>query len=269
MRKMNKALALCLALAVVSTMCSMAAAASAQPRTIVLGVTPGVHEELAEVVKPIYEAKGYNLKIIVFSDYINPNVALAEGELDVNSYQHYPFLEQFCADRKVNLVKIGNTFIFPMGAYSKRIASISELRRGATVAIPNDPSNGGRALVLLETAGLIKLQDGVGWKATVFDIVSNPLGLRIVELEAAQIPRALDDVDLAFINTNYAMEAGYVPARDAVFLERADSPWVNILAVKAGRENDPALLDLVEAYQSEAVVRYVESKYPGSLVPGF
>ena len=268
MRKMNKALALCLALAVVSTMCSMAAAALAQPRTIVLGVTPGVHEELAEVVKPIYEAKGYTLKIIVFSDYINPNVALDEGELDVNSYQHYPFLEQFCADRKVNLVKIGNTFIFPMGATpsgSPPSPSCAEAQRWRS---PTIPQTGPR----ISATGDCRPDQAAGWRRMESHSLRyrlEPLGLRIVELEAAQIPRALDDVDLAFINTNYAMEAGYVPARDAVFLERADSPWVNILAVKAGRENDPALLDLVEAYQSEAVVRYVESKYPGSLVPGF
>lgn len=266
---MKKTLKSILVLVVLAMMCSAAGTAGAATKTIVLGVTPGVHEELAGIVKPIYEAKGYTLKIVVFSDYITPNVALADGEIDVNSYQHYPFLEQFCIDRKVKLSKIGNSFIFPMGAYSKKINDVSKLRKGATVAIPNDPSNGGRALVLLESAGLIKLTPGVGWKATVFDIVSNPQGLKIVELEAAQIPRALDDVDLAFINTNYAMSAGYIPGRDAVFMERADSPWVNIIAVKAGRENDPALLDLVAAYHSKTVVDYVAQKYEGSLFPGF
>ena len=257
-------------LVVAVMMCSlMIAGSAAAAKTIVLGVTPGVHEELAGIVKPIYEANGYTLKIIVFSDYITPNVALADGEIDVNSYQHYPFLEQFCIDRKVKLSKIGNSFIFPMGAYSKKIDDVSKLRKGAIVAIPNDPSNGGRALVLLESAGLLKLKPGVGWKATVSDIVSNPQGLKIVELEAAQIPRALDDVDLAFINTNYAMSAGYIPGRDAVFMEKADSPWVNIIAAKAEREKDPALLDLVAAYHSKAVVDYVAQKYAGSLFPGF
>lgn len=244
------------------------ALAASAGRTIILGVTPGVHEELAEVVKPIYEEKGYTLKIVVFSDYVTPNLALAEGEIDVNSYQHYPFLEQFCADRKVNLVKIGNSFIFPMGVYSRKVKGLS-LRKGASVAIPNDPSNGGRALVLLESAGLIKLKPGVGWRATVFDIASNPLGLRIVELEAAQLPRALDDVEIACINTNYAMSAGFVPGRDAIVREKADSPWVNILAVKAGRETDKALLDLVEAYHSDKVRQYASDKYAGSLFPGF
>lgn len=244
------------------------AAAVAAGRTIVLGVTPGVHEELAEVVKPIYEAKGYTLRIVVFSDYITPNLALAEGEIDVNSYQHYPFLEQFCTDRKVDLVKIGNSFIFPMGVYSRKVKDLS-LRKGATVAIPNDPSNGGRALVLLESAGLIGLKPGVGWKATVFDVVSNPLGIKIVELEAAQLPRALDDVDIACINTNYAMSAGFVPGRDAIVREKSDSPWVNILAARAGREKDKALVDLVEAYHSDKVRQYAADKYAGSLFPGF
>ncbi len=241
---------------------------AAAGRTIILGVTPGVHEELAEVVKPIYEAKGYTLKIVVFSDYVTPNLALAEGEIDVNSYQHYPFLDQFCVDRKANLVKIGNSFIFPMGVYSRKVKDLS-LRKGVTVAIPNDPSNGGRALALLESAGLIKLKPSVGWKATVFDIVSNPLGIRIVELEAAQLPRALDDVEIACINTNYAMSAGFVPGRDAIVREEADSPWVNILAVRAGCETDKALLDLVEAYRSDTVLQYAADKYAGSLFPGF
>ncbi len=245
------------------------AAAATAGRAIILGVTPGVHEELAEVVKPIYEARGYTLRIVVFSDYITPNLAVAEGEIDVNSYQHYPFLEQFCIDRKVNLVKIGNSFIFPMGVYSRKVKDLSALRKGATVAIPNDPSNGGRALVLLESAGLIKLKPGAGWKATVFDVVSNPLGIKIVELEAAQLPRALDDVDIACINTNYAMSAGFVPGRDAIVREEADSPWVNILAAKAGREKDKALLDLVEVYHSDKVRQYAADKYAGSLFPGF
>ncbi|HBK61289.1 MAG TPA: metal ABC transporter substrate-binding protein [Firmicutes bacterium] len=244
-------------------------AAGAAGPTIILGVTPGVHEELAEIVKPVYEAKGYILKIVVFSDYITPNLALAEGEIDVNSYQHYPFLEQFCIDRKVNLVKIGNSFIFPMGVYSRKVKNLSSLRKGASVAIPNDPSNGGRALVLLESAGLIKLRPGAGWKATVFDVASNPLGIKIVELEAAQLPRALDDVDIACINTNYAMSAGFVPGRDAIVREEADSPWVNILAARAGREKDKALLDLVEAYHSDKVRRHAADKYAGSLFPGF
>lgn len=272
---MKKTLKLSLVSVVVALMCALTfmgvatATGAAAGKTIVLGVTPGVHEELAGVVKPIYEAKGYTLKIVVFSDYITPNMALADGEIDANSYQHYPYLEQFCADRKVKLSKIGNSFIFPMGAYSKRIDDIARLRKGATVAIPNDPTNGGRALVLLESVGLITLKPGTGWKATVLDIVSNPQGLRIVELDAAQIPRALDDVDLAFINTNYAMAAGYIPGRDAVFMEKADSPWVNIIAVKAGREKDPALLDLVEAYHSKAVIDYVAQHYEGSLFLGF
>ncbi|MCR4426829.1 MAG: MetQ/NlpA family ABC transporter substrate-binding protein [Firmicutes bacterium] len=240
-----------------------------ETKKVVLGVTAGIHEELAEVVKPVFEAQGYQLKVVVFTDYITPNLALAEGELDANSYQHLPFLQQFCADRKARLVSIGATAIFPMGIYSKKVKRLSDLRNGAIVAIPNDPTNGGRALVLLAKAGLLRLNEGAGWKATVFDIAANPKGLKITELDAAQIPRALEDVDIACINTNYAMSAGLIPARDSIFLEAADSPWVNIIAVKEGRESDPALQALVKAYHSSQVREYIESNYEGSLIPGW
>lgn len=237
--------------------------------TIKVGVTPGVHEEIMEIVAEILAEQGIKVEIITFQDYVTPNLALAEGEIDVNSYQHEPFLRSFVADRKVELVKLAPTISFPIGLYSRRISSLDELRKRAVVAIPNDPTNGGRVLVLMEKAGLIKLKPGLGIKATVFDIVENPRNLIIKELDAAQLPRALEDVDIAAINTNYAIEAGLNPVRDSIYLEGTDSPYVNILAVRKGDENKPLLQALVNAYHSQRIIDFVTKKYEGSLIPGF
>lgn len=237
---------------------------------IKVGVTAGVHEEIMELVAEILaEQEGIEVEIITFQDYVTPNLALAEGEIDVNSYQHEPYLINFATDRKLNLVKLAPTINFPIGLYSRRINDLSELRDRAVIAIPNDPTNGGRVLVLLEKAGLIKLRPGVGIKGTVYDIIENPRRLVIRELDAAQLPRALEDVDVAAINTNYAIEAGLNPVRDAIYLEGADSPYVNILAVRAGDENRPELQALVRAYHTQKIVDFVREKYEGSLIPGF
>ncbi len=237
---------------------------------IKVGVTAGVHEEIMELVAEILaEQEGIEVEIITFQDYVTPNLALAEGEIDVNSYQHEPYLINFATERKLNLVKLAPTINFPIGLYSRRINDLSELRDRAVIAIPNDPTNGGRVLVLLEKAGLIKLRPGVGIKGTVYDIIENPRRLVIRELDAAQLPRALEDVDVAAINTNYAIEAGLNPVRDAIYLEGADSPYVNILAVRAGDENRPELQALVRAYHTQKIVDFVREKYEGSLIPGF
>lgn len=237
---------------------------------IKVGVTAGVHEEIMELVAEILaEQEGIEVEIITFQDYVTPNQALAEGEIDVNSYQHEPYLINFATERKLNLVKLAPTINFPIGLYSRRINDLSELRDRAVIAIPNDPTNGGRVLVLLEKAGLIKLRPGVGIKGTVYDIIENPRRLVIRELDAAQLPRALEDVDVAAINTNYAIEAGLNPVRDAIYLEGADSPYVNILAVRAGDENRPELQALVRAYHTQKIVDFVREKYEGSLIPGF
>lgn len=237
---------------------------------IKVGVTAGVHEEIMELVAEILaEQEGIEVEIITFQDYVTSNLALAEGEIDVNSYQHEPYLINFATERKLNLVKLAPTINFPIGLYSRRINDLSELRDRAVIAIPNDPTNGGRVLVLLEKAGLIKLRPGVGIKGTVYDIIENPRRLVIRELDAAQLPRALEDVDVAAINTNYAIEAGLNPVRDAIYLEGADSPYVNILAVRAGDENRPELQALVRAYHTQKIVDFVREKYEGSLIPGF
>lgn len=237
--------------------------------TIKVGVTPGVHEEIMELLQDILAKDGIKVEIVTFQDYVTPNLALAQGDIDVNSYQHEPFLVSFATERKLNLVKLAPTISFPIGIYSRRIKSLDELKNRDVLAIPNDPTNGGRVLVLLEKAGLIKLRPGVGVKATAFDIAQNPRDLVIKELDAAQLPRALEDVDAAAINTNYAIEAGLNPVRDSIYLEGSDSPYVNILAVRKGDESNPLLLALVRAYHSQEVIDFVTQKYDGSLIPGF
>jgi len=208
-------------------------AAGAQAQTVItVGATPVPHAEVLEFIKPILQADGIELRIVEFTDYVLPNLALADGELDANYFQHIPYLETFAADHRLDLTVLVGVHIEPMGLYSQRIGSLDELRSGATVAIPNDATNGGRALLLLQEAGLIRLAEGAGITATVFDVAENPRNLRFRELEAPLLPRALADVDAAVINTNYALEAGLVPLQDAIVIEGAESPYVNVVAVR-------------------------------------
>ncbi|KXG75220.1 D-methionine-binding lipoprotein MetQ [Fervidicola ferrireducens] len=237
--------------------------------TIKVGASPVPHAEILEVVKPILEKEGINLEIVEFTDYVQPNLKLAEKELDANYFQHIPYLEEFSKEHNLDLTYIAKVHIEPMGAYSQKIKNLNELKEGATVAIPNDPTNAGRALLLLQTAGLIKLKPEAGIKATVGDIVENPKGLKITELEAATLPRVLPDVDLAVINTNYALEAGLVPTKDALIIEDANSPYVNVLVVRKGDESRPELKKLAEALNSPEVKKFIEEKYQGAVVPAF
>jgi D-methionine transport system substrate-binding protein len=234
--------------------------------TIKVGVTGGPHEQVMEVVKQVAAKNGLTIKIIEFSDYVQPNAALAGGDLDANSYQHAPYLDAQVKDRGYKLIKIADTVTFPMGIYSKKIKSLSELKPGARIAVPNDPTNGGRALLLLQSQGLIKLRADAGLKATPLDIVENPRKLKIVELDAAQIPRSLDDVDAAAINTNFAMEAGLKPKQDAIAIEDPKGPYVNILAIREADRNKPWVAKLVAAYHSPEVKQYVESKFGGAVI---
>ena len=182
-------------------------------------MTGGPHAQIMEAVKKVAAKSGLDIRIVEFSDYVQPNAALASGDLDANSYQHDPYLQAQVKDRGYKLVKVADTVTFPMGIYSKRVKSLAELKPGARLAVPNDPTNGGRALLLLQKQGLLKLRADAGLKATALDIVDNPRKLKIVELDAAQIPRSLGDVDAAAINTNYAMEAGLKPKQDAIAIE--------------------------------------------------
>lgn len=238
-------------------------------QTLEVAATPVPHAEILEFVKPQLAKAGIELKVRVFTDYVQPNVQVAEGNLDANFFQHQPYLDDFNKARETQLVSIANVHVEPFGAYSKRVKTLDELPEGATVAIPNDPTNGGRALLLLEKTGLIDLRDGAGISASRRDLLDNPKKLRIREMEAAILPRVLDQVDLALINTNYALEAGLNPARDALVIEGAESPYVNILVVRSDRREDAALQKLVEALHSDAVKGFIEEKYKGAVVPAF
>lgn len=231
-----------------------------------VGATPEPHAELLNLVKDDLAANGITLEVVEFTDYVTPNIALEEGELDANFFQHIPYLESFNKERGYHLVNAGGIHIEPIALYSKKITALADLSDGANVAIPNDPTNEGRALLLLESAGLIKLKDGVGLEATPFDIVDNPKGLSFTEVEAASLPRVLDDVDAAVINGNYAIPAGFSASKDGLFVEGADSPYVNVIAVKAGNENSDAIKALVKALQSDKVKAWVSEKYPNGEV---
>ena len=242
------------------------AAAPVADKPLKIGVTPGPHAQIMEVVKKVAEKDGLKIQVVEFSDYVQPNVALHQGDIDINSFQHLPFLENMVKDRKYDLVMLAKTFTFPMGIYSKKIKNIKELKDGAVIAIPNDPTNGGRALLLFEKAGLIKLKPGLGHKASVVDIVENPRKFKIRELEAAQIPRTLEDMEIAAINTNYAMSAGLVPAKDALILEDSSSPYANILAVRGKDKDNPLYKKFLKAYQSEEVKKFVTEQFKGSVI---
>jgi D-methionine transport system substrate-binding protein len=240
--------------------------AYAQGKPLKVGVTAGPHAEIMEVVKQEAARQGLAVQIIEFSDYVQPNVALAAGDLDANSYQHQPYLDNANADRGYKLVSIGKTVIFPIGIYSKKVKSLDALKEGARIGIPNDPTNGGRALLLLQDNGLIKLKAGAGLKATPLDVAENPKKLRFIELDAAQLPRSLDDTDASAVNTNFAMQAGLDPKRDAIAQESPDSPYANVLAVREKDKDRPDLAKLAAAYHSQAVKDFIQTKYHGAVI---
>ena len=275
MKKIIALLAAVLMLAVLTAGCGdKKAAAPATPAAdkkavLKVGATPVPHAEMLKAIQPLLAKDGIELKIVEFTDYVRPNVALAEKELDANFFQHLPYLQQFAADRKLDLVSLIAVHIEPMGVYSKKIKSVNEVPNGGIVAIPNDPTNGGRALSILAQAGLIKMKDGVGVKGTVKDVTDNPKKLVFKELEAPQLPRSLDDVTLAVINSNYALEAKLNPTKDALFIEKKESPYANILAIRKGDEKRPELVKLAKALTSPDVKKFIEDKYKGAVVPAF
>lgn len=234
-----------------------------------IGVSPEPHAKIIELIKDDLEKQGIKVEIIEFTDYVKPNLALAEGELDANFFQHEPHMNNFKEENNIDIVSIGAVHVETMGLYSSKYSSIDELKDNCEIAIPNDPTNGGRALLLLQKYGLIKLRDGVDILATENDIIENPKNIKFVPLEAAQLPRVLDDVDGAVINGNYALEAGLVPTRDALILEDKDSPYANIVAVRAGEENQEKFKKLMEALHSEKVRKFIEENYNGGVIPVF
>jgi D-methionine transport system substrate-binding protein len=240
--------------------------ALAQTQTLRIGATPGPHAQILEAVKPIAAKKGLDIKIVEFSDYVVPNEALSSGELEANSFQHQPYLDNQKEARGYKIETVAQTVNFPIGIYSKKHKSFDALPNGASIAIPNDPTNGGRALLLLQDKGVIKLKDGVGFKPTILDVTENTKKLKFTEIDAAQAPRVLDDVDAAVINTNYATQAGLDPVKDALTRENPKGPYVNIIAVRAQDKDKPWVKALVEAYHTPEVKAFVEEKFKGSVL---
>lgn len=256
-------------LALAATAALLHLPAFAQDKPIRIGATGGPHAQILEQVKKIAAQDGLQLQIVEFSDYVQPNAALAAGDLDANSYQHKPYLDQQVKDRGYAFTDVGYTVNFPIGIYSKKVKKLADLKDGARVALPNDPTNGGRVLLVLQDQGLIKLKPGAGLKATPLDVTENPKKLRFVEVDAAQLPRTLDDVDAAGINTNYAVSAGLSPTRDAIARESAKSPYVNVIVVRTADKDKPWVAKLVKAYHSEPVKQFIQTTFKGEVLPGW
>lgn len=253
----------------VLTLCLALVPAAVSATTIKVGASPIPHADILAQAVPVLAAQGITLEVVEFNDYVQPNLALDQGELDANFFQHQPYLDTFNADAGTKIVPLIGIHIEPLGVYSSKINSLDELKQRAQIAIPNDPTNGGRALLLLQAAGLIEVDPKTGVQPTVFDITSNPLRLRFVELEAAQLTRALPDVDAAVINGNYALLANLVPTEDGLFVEGAESPYVNIVAVREGETDNPALQALAEALTTDHIRDFILQTYGGSVVPVF
>ncbi|WP_456020720.1 MetQ/NlpA family ABC transporter substrate-binding protein [Pseudomonas protegens] len=245
------------------------AAFSAHAETLTVAATPVPHAEILEFVKPALAKEGVDLKVKVFTDYIQPNVQVAEKRLDANFFQHQPYLDEFNKAKGTNLVAVTGVHLEPLGAYSSKIKDLKDLPGGANVVIPNDATNGGRALLLLAKAGVITLKDPTNILSTVKDIATNPKDLKIRELEAATIPRVLTQVDLALINTNYALEAKLDPSKDALVIEGNDSPYVNILVSRADNKDSDAMQKLAAALHSQEVKKFITEKYKGAVLPAF
>lgn len=249
-----------------------ASQAPAELKEIVVGASPAPHAEILEAAVKAMEEKGYKLVIKEYTDYVQPNLALDHGDLDANYFQHLPYLEQFCQENGTKLVSAASIHYEPFGIYAGKASDLEGLSDGARVAVPNDATNEARALLLLEAQGLLKLKEGVGLNATKTDVVDNPKNLEILEIEAAQIPRSLQDVDIAVINGNYAIDAGLKVA-DALAIEDAASiaatTYGNVIAVQEGHDKDEAILALVEVLTSDGIKKFIEDTYAGAVVPLF
>ncbi len=245
----------------------------AESNKIRVAATAVPHAEILEVAKEVLAKEGYELEIVVYTDYVQPNLVVDKGELDANYFQHTPYMDQFNAENGTKIVSAGLIHYEPFGIFAGKTASIDALPDGAQISIPNDATNGARALLLLQQEGILKLKDGAGIEATVYDIVENPKNVQIVEMEAAQLTISLQDVDLSVINGNYALAAGLNPAADALALEDASGTaaqtFANLVGVKEGNENSPAIKALVAALQSEQVKNFINEKYQGSVVAIF
>lgn len=250
--------------ALAASLLAGAASVSAQT-TIKVGVTAGPPAQIMEAVKAVAAKKGLTIQIVEFTDFIIPNTALDAGEIQANAFQHQPYLDNQKTDRKFKIESVGQTYTVPLGIYSKKHKSWADVPSGASIAIPNDPTNGGRALLLLQAKGVIKLKPNVGLRPTPLDIVDNPKRLKIIEIDAAQTSRSLDDVAAAAINTNYAVQAGLDPAKDAILQEDPQGPYVNVIAVRTADKDQPWVKILVESYRSPEVKAFMAEKFKSFL----
>ncbi len=238
-----------------------------EKKVIKVGATPIPHAEILQEVKKILAKDGYTLEIVEFTDYVTPNIAVEEGELDANFFQHIPYMDEFNKNKNTHLVKTVNVHLEPMGVYSSKIKSLKDIKDGDTIAVPNDPTNESRALDILQREGLLTFKD-VELK-TAKDILDNPKNLKIEELDAPQLPRVLDEVTAAVINTNYALLSNLNPLKDALAIESKDSPYANIVSVKAGNENKPYIQALNKAINSEEIKTFIRTKYQGAIIEAF
>lgn len=236
---------------------------------LVVGATAKPHAEILELIQPKLAEEGVDIEIKEFTDYVLINPALVEGEIDANFFQHRPYLDDFNAQKGADLKEVAKVHNEPMGVYSNKYKDLAQLPDGATIGIPNDVTNGGRALMVLESADLIKLKEGVGVTATPDDIAKNPKNLKITMMDAPMLPKALEDLDICVINSNYALEANLNPVEDSIFMEPKDSPFANILVVRPGDEDREDIQKLVKALQSPEVKQFLEEKYKGACVPSF
>uniref|UniRef100_Q07LR9 NLPA lipoprotein n=1 Tax=Rhodopseudomonas palustris (strain BisA53) TaxID=316055 RepID=Q07LR9_RHOP5 len=230
-----------------------------------IGVTAGPYAEILRYAGDLAAKQGIELKITEFTDYTIPNAALAQDDLDINNFQHQPYLDNQVSQRGYDIVPIAKSIIVPIGIYSNKVKNLADVKDGASAAIPNDPSNGARALQLFEKAGLIKLKPGIGIKATPVDIAENPKHIKIVELDAAQLPRSLNDLEFSAVNLNYALSAGLDP-KQALLLEGADTNWNLVFAVRAKNKDNPTLKKFVEIYRSPEVKEFTEKRFNGTIL---
>lgn len=233
---------------------------------LTVGVTAGPHEEIVEKVQELAAKEDLTIEIKVFSDYVMPNVALDEKEIDINSFQTEPFFDHMVKDRKLDLIKVADTVTFPMGIYSDKVKEISELEDGAKIGLPSDPTNSGRALMLFESAGLITIDEGVGINATVNDIDENKNNYEFIELDPAQIPRQLNELDAAAINTNFAIDAGLSPAEDSIFIEPEDAPFSNLIAVRTESKDEEVVQQFIDLFHSDEVKQFIDENFDGSII---
>ncbi|NLB79685.1 MAG: MetQ/NlpA family ABC transporter substrate-binding protein [Clostridiaceae bacterium] len=271
---MKKIAKLALILTLVLSLFAGCGANSAKGSTVVVGASVTPHAEILNVAKEILAEKGITLKVVEFADYVQPNTNVESGDLDANYFQHVQYLNQFNKDNNTHIISVASVHYEPFGIFAGKTSSIDELKDGAIISVPNDGTNEARALMLLEAQGLIKLKEDAGFTATILDIAKNPKNLVIKELEAAQLTLSLQDVDMAVINGNYAIQAGLNATTDALAIEDKDSDviknnYTNILCVKEGNENNPAIQELIKALKSEKVKSFMQDKYSGAVVPMF